>query len=201
MLWFPRLRIRPGHEYDHFFTTANQSRLWVRCRLEKHHKQCLHKKAVPMGNFRKPLSVPKTSTLPYEPLRSKLANRVSPTLLYQAPSSTFYVIGCYTLGVFLVYVAGFNFETQYFLLPADAPTWVPVCVALGSFMIACVGFWMFFKVRTNPVLAMDQVEACLRHTTLSKQLHPFPLHRPLAQGSYCFESSELQAYRSNSLRS
>ena len=51
------------------------------------------------------------------------------------------------VGGFLVAIAGFNFQSQYYVRPGDLPKYVPVFISVGSFMIACGGFWMFLKVR------------------------------------------------------
>ena len=85
----------------------------------------------------------------YESLNDKLATRSSPTLLYRASSYTHYIVACWTAGTFLVSIAGYNYRSQYFVVkPEDLPTFVPVSIAVGSFMIACIGFWMLLKVST-----------------------------------------------------
>ena len=84
----------------------------------------------------------------YEPLAEKLALRVSPTLLYRDSSHTSYLFGCYVVGGGLLAAAWFNFQTQFYVQPGGVPSWVPVFTTVGSFMIACGGFWMLLKVRT-----------------------------------------------------
>ena len=83
----------------------------------------------------------------YESLADKLAFRASPTLLYQASSYTYYLFGCYAVGGGLLAAAWFNFRTQFYVQPGGVPQWVPLFTSVGSFMIACGGFWMFLKVR------------------------------------------------------
>ena len=83
----------------------------------------------------------------YEPLSQKLALRASPTLLYRASSHTHYIFGCYATGGGLLAAAWFNFQTQFYVQPGGVPSWVPAFTSIGSFMIACGGFWMLLKVR------------------------------------------------------
>ena len=83
----------------------------------------------------------------YEALSEKLALRPSPTLLYQAPSYTHYLFGCYAVGGGLLAAAFFNYQTQFYVQPGGVPRWVPLFTSVGSFMMACLGFWMFSKVR------------------------------------------------------
>ncbi|KAF6240427.1 hypothetical protein HO173_001095 [Letharia columbiana] len=91
----------------------------------------------PISGSRKPAA--------YEPLNKKLALRTSPTLLYQASSYGHYLFGCYAIGGGLLAAAWFNFRTQFYVQPGGVPQWVPVFTSVGSFMIACGGFWMLFK--------------------------------------------------------
>ena len=82
----------------------------------------------------------------YEPLTEKLAIRAAPTLLYRASSYANYLFGCYATGGGLLAAAWFNFQTQFYVQPGGVPSWVPVFTSIGSFMIACGGFWMLLKV-------------------------------------------------------
>lgn len=95
----------------------------------------------------------------YEPLSKKLALRASPTLLYRAPSHTNYIFGCYTTGGGLLAAAWFNFQTQFYVQPGGVPSWVPAFTSIGSFMIACGGFWMLLKVRLVASLELFPVKA------------------------------------------
>lgn len=83
----------------------------------------------------------------YEPLTEKLALRTSPTLLYQASSYTNYIFGCYAVGSGLLAAGWFNFQTQFYVRPGGVPRWVPAFTSVGSFVMACAGFWMLLKVR------------------------------------------------------
>ena len=83
----------------------------------------------------------------YEPLANKLARRASPTLLYRASSYASYLFGCYAAGAGLLAAAWFNFRTLIYVQPGGVPSWVPTFTSVGSFMIACGGFWMLLKVR------------------------------------------------------
>ena len=83
----------------------------------------------------------------YEPLADRLARRASPTLLYRASSYASYLFGCYAAGAGLLVAAWFNFRTLIYVQPGGVPSWVPTFTSVGSFMIACGGFWMLLKVR------------------------------------------------------
>lgn len=83
----------------------------------------------------------------YEPLTDKLAVGTSPTLLYRSSPNTDYLFGCYIVGGGLLAAALFNFQTQFYVRPGGVPRWVPVFTSVGSFMIACGGFWILLKVR------------------------------------------------------
>lgn len=54
----------------------------------------------------------------------------------------------------MVGIAVYNYRSQYFIVkPEDLPAFVPVFITVGSFMIACIGFWMLLKVRIH--IAVD----------------------------------------------
>ena len=103
------------------------------------------KRATPKAS-QTPISRPRKHGA-YEPFIDKLALRTSPTLLYRASSYTNYLFGCYAVGGGLLAAAWFNFGTQFYVQPGGVPQWVPLFTSIGSFMIACSGFWMFLKVR------------------------------------------------------
>lgn len=63
------------------------------------------------------------------------------------------------VGGFLISVAAFNAQTPEFARPGDLPGYVPVFAAVGSFMIACIGFWMFLKVRQYTLFAIPEPSA------------------------------------------
>lgn len=83
----------------------------------------------------------------YEGLSDKMALRTTPTLLYQASSYTDYLFWCYTIGSILFASAWFNSRTPLYVRPGGVPQWVPFATSVSSCLIACVGFWMFLKVR------------------------------------------------------
>ena len=113
------------------------------------------KRAIPLSKYSKGAIKP---TLPtprkpaeYESLSEKLALRTSPTLLYQASSYNHYIVACYMVGGFLISVGALNAQTPSFARPGDLPAYVPVFAAVGSFAIACIGFWMCLKVDRSSV--------------------------------------------------
>ena len=83
----------------------------------------------------------------YKSYADTLALRSSPTLLYQAPSPTSYIAGCFLLGGFCFTWAAINFYSQY-LYPADGtPAWVPVFVGGVCVAMTCFGTWTILGVR------------------------------------------------------
>ena len=141
--------------YHYFDERSKQIASWLGSRFRGATRRWNHQKTLPTPNFRKHPRSSHSSVLSYESLDSKLAKRASPTMLYQAPSHRSYAVICYTFGVLLVSVAGYNFESQYDLPSDDSPTWIPTSIAAGSFMIACFGFKMLFKVARNSIIDHD----------------------------------------------
>ena len=126
-----------------------------RCRFSTSNCSLVSKprKIVPAQKTSKPLSktiesASHSSRKPatYEPLKDQLATRSSPTILYRASSYTHYITACYTTGIFLLGAAVFNYTSQNYADLEAVPGYVPVFVTIGSFMIACLGFWMLLKV-------------------------------------------------------
>ena len=133
---------------DHLFDSCQ------RCRSSNSAQGLAHRKAKTPQRPRR--ETPKSSQIllsgslkpaAYEPLADKLARRASPTLLYRAPSYASYLFGCYAAGAGLLAAAWFNFRTLIYIQPGGVPSWVPTFTSVGSFMIACGGFWMLLKVR------------------------------------------------------
>ena len=87
----------------------------------------------------------------YQSLNEQLATKFEPTLLYRASSYTHYITACYTAGIFFVGVAFYNYNSPNYVELDALPGYIPVFITIGSFMIACIGFWMFLKVLSfNP---------------------------------------------------
>ena len=97
------------------------------------------------------VSQPSRKPATYEPLKEKLATRSSPTILYRASSYTHYITACYTTGIFLVGIAIYNYNSQNYVDLEAVPGYIPVFITVGSFMIACLGFWMLLKVGVSIV--------------------------------------------------
>ena len=131
----------------------------------------------------------------YEPLTNKLALRTSPTLLYQAPSYTNYIFGCYAVGIGLLAAGWFNFQTQFYVQPGGVPPWVPRFTSVGSFMIVCGGFYMLLKVRRfGGQVLYYQIDHDASHRTWSGPSAVFRLQPNRNQGlSLCsYKSNEGQ---------
>ena len=96
-------------------------------------------------------SPPSRKPATYEPLKEQLATRSSPTILYRASSYTHYTTACYTTGIFFLGAAILNYTSQNHADLQAVPGYVPVFISVGSFMIACLGFWMLLKVGVSVV--------------------------------------------------
>lgn len=91
------------------------------------------------------VSVPRNPS--YTPFAQSLANRPSPTLLYQVHSQTNFTVGCYIVGTAIVVMAVFNFYTEY-LHPLDRTyAWVPVIMAAFCLAMLALGLWVIRRVR------------------------------------------------------
>jgi hypothetical protein len=101
------------------------------------------KSAIKPSAFKAPAPLPVTH-LPktYQSFTSVLGSRSSPTLLYQAPSHTTYIIGSYAFGIFCLAYAGYNFNAQYLHAPPGLAAWVPVAFGGVCFAMACMGSWL-----------------------------------------------------------
>jgi len=139
--------------------------LCLKCKFSTSIRSLAQKKATPLQKAPKAalkLSKPTPSTprkpAAYESLSEKLALRPSQTLLYQASSYNHYIIASYMVGGFLISVGAFNAQTPNFAQPGDLPAYVPVFAGVGSFMIACIGFWMCLKVRQCTVAQEPSVD-------------------------------------------
>lgn len=103
---------------------------------------------VSKSNCSKNVSPAVQKAVTYESLNNRLAKRTSPTLLYQAASYKPYVLGCYSVGIALLSMAGFNYQSQFLFPSADLPLHVSYSTAVLSIMVACGGCYMIFKVNT-----------------------------------------------------
>ncbi len=131
-----------------------------RCRFSTSNCSLVPKprKVVPAQNSSKPLSrtiesvsQPSRKPATYETLNEQLATRSSPTILYRASSYTHYTTACYTTGIFFLGAAILNYTSQNHADLQAVPGYVPVFISVGSFMIACLGFWMLLKVGVSIV--------------------------------------------------
>ena len=131
-----------------------------RCRFSTSNCSLVPKprRVVPAQKSSKPVSktielVSQSSRKPatYEPLNEQLATRSSPTILYRASSYTHYTTACYTTGIFFLGAAILNYTSQNHADLQAVPGYVPVFISVGSFMIACLGFWMLLKVGVSIV--------------------------------------------------
>ncbi len=74
---------------------------------------------------------------------SSLAKRSSPTLLYQAPSHTAYVLATYAFSIYAFSYSGYNFYTACLYPTTDLEIWVSYSMGVVCFMMACLGAWIF----------------------------------------------------------
>ena len=144
----PFARHKKGHNNSNLFGSCQ------RCRSSSRAQDPAQRRAKTPQRPRKETPKSSRTLLPgslkpaaYEPLADKLARRASPTLLYRASSYASYLFGCYAAGAGLLAAAWLNYRTLIFVQPGGVPSWVPTFTSVGSFMIACGGFWMLLKVR------------------------------------------------------
>ncbi len=81
-------------------------------------------------------------TTNYRSFAETMALRPSPTLLYQAPSHTVYIVGSYVIGGFCLAYAGFNFYSHYLLPPEGLAPWVPIAFGGVCVFMTCFGTWL-----------------------------------------------------------
>lgn len=73
---------------------------------------------------------------------STLALKASPTILYQAPSHTGYILGCYGASAFCLVYAGWNFHANYLHPPEGLAPWIPIAFGGVCFLVAVFGGWL-----------------------------------------------------------
>ena len=98
-------------------------------------------------------STPKSSlksVLPYKSLSNaymeQLAKRVSPTLLYEAPSHAFHKTAWFLLGGFCLTWAIINFNNHYLHPMEGTPVYVPYVMSVACVGMALGAGWSFLKV-------------------------------------------------------
>lgn len=83
----------------------------------------------------------------YRSFAERLADRQSPTLLYQASSHKGFTMGSYALGVFCWAYAGINFFNEYLHPPEGVMTWIPIM--FGTLCVIMTGFGTWFIRRVS----------------------------------------------------
>jgi hypothetical protein len=93
-----------------------------------------------------PINAPKQSAVAsvatYQSYASTLASKSHSTLLYTAPSHTWYKFSCYAAAFFSFSYAAYNFNAHYLHAPAELSAWVPIAFGGVCFMVACFGGWL-----------------------------------------------------------
>ena len=82
----------------------------------------------------------------YESAAGKLARLSEPVLLYEAQNNLPFMLGCYSIGAFLLTCAIINNHTKHAAVAADVPQWVVLGTAVGQFAMVCFGGYMCLKV-------------------------------------------------------
>ena len=82
----------------------------------------------------------------YESAAGKLARLSEPVLLYQAHNNVPFMLGCYSIGAFLITCAIINNHTKNAALVADVAPWVVLGTAVGQFAMVVYGSYMCLKV-------------------------------------------------------
>lgn len=82
----------------------------------------------------------------YQSFADTLASRKSPTLLYEAPSSTLYITGCYLFSTACFSIGGINFYNSYLHPPAELSSWLSVAVGGACVAMTFFGLWSLLGV-------------------------------------------------------
>ena len=78
----------------------------------------------------------------YASFSSVFEKRSHPTILYEAPSHTGYMLSSYCGATFCLLWAATNLSSNFFFAPADIAFWVPYTFALISIMMAGLGTFL-----------------------------------------------------------
>lgn len=144
-----RLRVGPPHQSCPFATSFPRL-------APKKLRSALKYLKIPATAVSKPVarrafppatSVQNSNTQTYRSFAEKLADRQSPTLLYQASLQKGFTIGCYALGSFCWAYAGINFYNEYLHPRPGVMTWIPIM--FGTLCVIMTGFGTWFIRRVS----------------------------------------------------
>ena len=85
---------------------------------------------------------PISSPSPYQPFAATLAQKSHPTVLYEAPSHTLFIVSSYGGAIFCFSYATFTFWSNYLHAPAGLSAWVPIAFSGICFLMAAFGTWL-----------------------------------------------------------
>ena len=94
-----------------------------------------------------PTKPPKFTPYPskYQPFASTLAQKLHPTILYEAPSHTLFIVSSYGGAIFCFSYATFTFWSNYLHPPAGLSTWIPVAFSGICVLMAAFGTWLLLS--------------------------------------------------------
>ncbi|KAJ5054742.1 uncharacterized protein L3040_001007 [Drepanopeziza brunnea f. sp. 'multigermtubi'] len=101
----------------------------------------------------------------YQTYASQLAQKSHPTLLYQAPSHTAYMIACYGTAGFCFTYATISFWSNYIMAPPDISKWVPIAFGGISFLMAALGGWLIL----GPARLVRSISAIPRSVSVAQK--------------------------------
>jgi hypothetical protein len=102
---------------------------------------------------------PSTNAPTYYSYATTLAQKSHPTLLYQAPSQTIFIVSSYSASVFCLSYAAISFWSNYLAAPPDLAAWVPYAFGGISFMMACFGGYLLL----GPARLVRTITAVPKH--------------------------------------
>jgi hypothetical protein len=112
----------------------------------------------------------------YQPFASTLAQKSHPTILYEAPSHTLFIVSSYAGAIFCFGYATFTFWSNYLHAPAGLSTWVPIAFSGICFLMAALGTWVLLGpsrlVRTITALPQTSTAATAAGTSLTRAVPP-----------------------------
>ena len=86
----------------------------------------------------------------YQTFAETLANKSTPTVLYEGPSPTLYITGCYVISITCLFYAGFNLESAFLHPPEDLSKWIPPMVGGACVATTVIAAFFAFKVCRLP---------------------------------------------------
>ena len=102
----------------------------------------------------------------WNPLAKRLASKSAPSILYESPSKSFYVLGCYAMGGICLGWAGFQLYDTILYPTHEVSLWIRNSMGGVCAFMALFGLYFTSKVRPTRTASYAQV-ALLTHISRS----------------------------------